>query len=313
MSRPRRLHVRGGIYHVILRGNHRQPIFFGDADMLRLEALVADAVDLCGIRVHAYCWMPNHLHVAIQVADAPLGVAMMRIASRYARYVQRRVPTTGHLFERRYRAILVHDLGYLLELVRYIHLNPVRAGLVGDPAEFPWSGHRAYLGSDSRPWLTIAHVLRLFASEIDAARQAYLRHVLAGIGVEPPAELRGGGTGGRRRVGVEQRPVVAVLPRRDPPVTLDTLIEHVCAAYGLRPEDLAATGRSRSAARARTLVAHHAIRLNLGTLTDLARRFGRATSTLSESLDVARRRAPGWLATASVAAVESERRGGRTE
>jgi len=294
MPRPRRLHVPGGFYHVILRGNHRQPIFFADADRLRLEALVAETIDLCGLRAHAYCWMPNHVHLAIQAADAPLGVAMQRIASRYARHVQRRVPTTGHLFERRYRAILVRDAGYLLELVRYMHLDPVRAGLVADPAAYAWSGHRAYLGVDAPAWLTTAHVLGMLAMEPLAARDAYQRHVLAGIGIEPPAALRD------RRPGRPHRKLttakaVAAPPPRDPPLTLDELIVRVCQAHGLTPEALVTTGRSRAAARVRALVVHHAVRLNLGTLSGVAKRLGRSTSTLSESLAAARRRTPDWF------------------
>lgn len=289
MPRPRRLHVPGGIYHVILRGNHRQPIFFGDADMLRLEVYVAEATALTGTRVHAYCWMPNHIHLAMQPADTPLSAAMLRIASRYARYVQRRVPTTGHLFERRYRAILVDDARYLLELLRYIHLNPVRAGLVDDPTEYPWSGHRTYLGDDahSRPWLTTDHLLRMFASEPEAARHVYQKHVLAGIGLDPPPEMRGGKapTELRRRDEERRRPTISRSPpRRGAPLTLEQLIERVCTEYGLRTEDLSCPGRSRIAARARVAVAQHAIRLNLCTLSELARRFGRSTSTLSESL-----------------------------
>ena len=90
--------------------------------------------------------MSNHLHLALQVADAPLGPIVRRIAGVYARRIQQRLPTTGHLFERRYRSVLVDADTHLLRLVRYIHLNPLRAGLVADPADYPWSGHRAYLG-----------------------------------------------------------------------------------------------------------------------------------------------------------------------
>jgi len=297
MPRPKRLHMPGGFYHVMLRGNHRQRIFFGDSHLRRFEDLVADAVERCGIRVHAYCWMPNHVHLAIQVADLPLGAPMQRIASRYARFVQRKVPTTGHLFERRYRAILVDDVRYLLELVRYIHLNPVRAALVADPASYEWSGHRAYLGADSRPWMTTDHTLRLLAREAGAARQAYVKFVLAGIGTEPPPELRDGGSEDRRLLGIEPGAIEASDPGRRPALTLDELIDATCAANGVRTEDLARAGRSRRCALVRAVVAHHAVRLNLCTLTDLARRFGRSASTLSESLEFNRRAAPDAFAT----------------
>ena len=101
------------------------------------------------MRVHAYCLMTNHVHLAIQVADVPLGRAMMRIASRYARDIQRSLHTTSHFFERRYRALLVDADEYLLTLVRYIHLNPVRARIpltiLGAHAE-PTSADKSFRG-----------------------------------------------------------------------------------------------------------------------------------------------------------------------
>lgn len=118
-------------------------IFRAPEDRARLCELVAEVIGLHGMRVHAFCWMPNHVHLLIEVSDTPLGPAMMCIASRFARTVQWRRETTGHLFERRYRAILVDSERYLCELLRYIHLNPVRAGLVADPADYEWSGHRS--------------------------------------------------------------------------------------------------------------------------------------------------------------------------
>ena len=121
--RPSRIHVEGRFYHVILRGNHREDIFFRPQDRDRFASLVAEVIERFRMRVHAYCWMTNHIHLLMQVSDVPLGAAMMRIASRYARATQKHRPTTGHLFERRYKAILLDEDSYLLELIRYIHLN----------------------------------------------------------------------------------------------------------------------------------------------------------------------------------------------
>src|SRR6187551_3554571 len=124
MPRKPRLHVDGGFYHVILRANHRQTIFFTSADRTLFAELVAENIERFGMRVHAFCWMSNHVHLLMQVGSLPLAKAMMRIAGRFARHMQRSLRTTGHFFERRYRAILVDADEYLLELVRYIHLNP---------------------------------------------------------------------------------------------------------------------------------------------------------------------------------------------
>jgi REP element-mobilizing transposase RayT len=107
MPRPLRLHVPGAMYHVTLRGNHRQNIFFTTEDRRILSELIAEVVTRFGARLHAYCFMTNHIHALIQVADAPLGRLMLRIAGRYARTVQAKLHTTGHLFEKRYYPVLV--------------------------------------------------------------------------------------------------------------------------------------------------------------------------------------------------------------
>lgn len=173
MARRLRLHVPGGFYHVTLRGNHRQPVFFGETDRERLDDVVAEAIHRLAAQVHAYCWMTNHIHVLVQISDVPLGQLILRIASRYARSVQTRLDTTGHLFERRYHAVLVDADAYLMTLVRYIHLNPVRSGLVADAAAYPWSSHRVYLGLCQRDWVTTEFTLRKLGNQSDHAAARY--------------------------------------------------------------------------------------------------------------------------------------------
>ena len=147
MARKPRLHLPGGLYHVMLRGNGGQAIFFSDADRYHLYLLLQEGVERFGHRIHGFCAMTNHLHLAVQVAKAPLSKIMQNLSFRYTRWINQRQRRVGHLFQGRYKAILVDADSYLLELVRYIHLNPVRTGLVKDPLDYPWSGHRAYLGS----------------------------------------------------------------------------------------------------------------------------------------------------------------------
>src|SRR5712672_2821384 len=146
MPRPPRLHVPGGCYHVVLRGNHREALFDAPADRYSLNEIVIDVLQRFDARLHAYCWMTNHLHALVQIGDLPLGKIMQRITMRFSRHRHKALRTTGHLFERRYKAWLVDVDSYFLTLVRYIHLNPVEAGMVRDPAEYLYSSHRAYLG-----------------------------------------------------------------------------------------------------------------------------------------------------------------------
>ena len=146
-----------------LRGNHQRPIFLADRDRSLLNTIVARAIDNFDARLHAYCWMTNHLHLLLQVGVVPLSDPMRNIAAEFARAMQIKLQTTGHFFERRYHATLVDADAYLLELIRYIHLNPVRAGIVSYPSQYPWSSHHAYIGAREEPWVTTEFGLSMFA------------------------------------------------------------------------------------------------------------------------------------------------------
>jgi hypothetical protein len=203
------------------------------------------------------------------------------------------MPTTGHLFERRYRGILVDADEYLLELVRYIHLNPVRAGIVTAPQEYAYSGHQAYLGQAVTPWLTCEFTLRLFAPQLTTARRAYQRFVLAGIGARPNCELTVGRSHEPRVLGSD-RFLESIKNARRPrdPTSLENLIVHVCREMGVHGADLRRPGRRRDLARVRAVIVHHALERRLATLSEIARHFGRSASTLCESLQHYRRTSP---------------------
>ena len=144
MARKPRLHVPGGLYHIISRGNDRQALFRDAADyrayLKRLEAGLARH----DLRCYAYCLMPNHVHLLVEPGSTPVSRLMQGVQGAYAQHLNRRYRRTGHRFQGRFRAILCEREGYLLELVRYLHLNPVRAGLCRTPEGWPWSSHRAY-------------------------------------------------------------------------------------------------------------------------------------------------------------------------
>lgn len=134
MSRRSRLHVPGGVYYVVQRSNARQPIFTDAADYAIFERLIGITVARCRARVHAFCWQVDAIHLVLQVADTPVGRFMQRLSSQYARRVHRRQGNGGHLFQQRYQSLLIDPDRYLLPLIRYLHLIPVRAGSVEDPS-----------------------------------------------------------------------------------------------------------------------------------------------------------------------------------
>lgn len=282
MPRPPRLHVPGGCYHVILRGNHREPLFGDCRDRDVLNGIVSDALSRCGCRIHAFCWMSNHLHALIQISDQPLGKAMQRIAMRYSRYRHKRLDTTGHLFERRYRAKLVDVDEYLLTLIRYIHLNPVKAHLVRDPADFPWSSHRAYLGTESLSWLTTDFGLALFSTDLLQARAAYSRFLNI-----PPRDddLEDESHPKDRRVLGSDRfinsiPFVPYKPRS--PLTLEQLSKRICAQHALSLQLVRSRSAARSLTPVRIEILEQAIDLRIATLTEVASYLNRNPSTLSK-------------------------------
>lgn len=282
MTRRLRLHVPGGFYHVTLRGNHRQPVFFRDGDHELLDRLVADSLERYAARLHAYCWMPNHLHLLLQVSDSPLGRLILRIASAYARTVQLRLATTGHLFERRHHAILVDADSYLLTLVRYIHLNPVRAGIVVSPTDYPWSSHRVYLGQRNASWVTTAFVLRQFAQEPERARSRYMEFMGLdqserwGVGCLSPHPMLPQILGDDA---FAQRTLNGKTPFRAA-VTLDDLVRECCHRFEITLAQLVSPSRARRILEARAWLGHAASARRVASISAVARLLHRSEGSL---------------------------------
>lgn len=291
MPRPPRLHVPGGCYHVILRGNHREPLFGSKRDRSALNAIVSDVLTQFRYRIHAFCWMTNHLHALIQISDQPLGKAMQRIAMRYSRYRHKRLETTGHLFERRYKAKLIDVDEYFLTLIRYIHLNPVKAGLVIDPADFPWSSHRAYLGIERLNWLTTDFGLGLFCNDLPKARAAYARF----LDVPPSAiNLEDESHPDDRRVLGSDRfvnSIPSVLYKPRSPLTLEQLAEDVCKQSVVSSQLVRSRSAARSLTPVRIQILEQALDQRIATLTEVARFLHRDPSTLCKLASRSRGRA----------------------
>jgi putative transposase len=286
MPRPLRLHAPGAMYHVTLRGNHRQNIFFTPEDRRILSELIAEVVTRFGARLHAYCFMTNHIHALIQVADAPLGRLMLRIAGRYARTVQAKLHTTGHLFEKRYYPVLVDADEYLLELLRYIHLNPVRAHMVASPDDYPWSSHPVYLGERAEPWVTTDFALSLFHSDRDRAVRAYRQFVLEQTDQSVSSPLRECNRNDRRVLGSDDFAArmlgEAWRPRSHK--TLDQIIEEACNNFAVSAADLASASRASSLVRARAWITHQAVTQRIAPIAAVARLLKRDESSLRHGL-----------------------------
>ena len=289
MSRKPRIHISGGVYHVMLRGNAGQEIFFDDEDRCHFYLLLQEGVSRFGHRIHGFCLMGNHVHLAVQVGEESLSKIMQNLSFRYTRWVNRKQKRVGHLFQGRYKSILVDKDSYLLELVRYIHLNPVRAKMVRQPSAFPWSGHRCYLGKDALPWLHTEWVLGQFGKRINTCRKRYEEFVRAGQGEGHREEFHGGGDDqrilGNDRFAENMLGTEVLQPYKRKQVEFHDLIRRVCIEYRLKEEDLTSSSRNRYASEARLVIGWLALKSDNITLTEVAKHFGRDVTTVSRGVN----------------------------
>ena len=267
----------------MVRGLERRAILRDDRDradfLRRLAALTAGGA----LTVYAWALLPNHAHLLVRTGDRPLSRSMRSLLTGYAGAFNRRYRRTGHLFQNRYKSIVVQEEPYFLELVRYLHLNPLRAGVVPDLRaldRYPWTGHSALLGRVRRPWQAVAAILERFHRTAGEARRRYRAFVAEGVAQGRRPELQGGGLrrslGGWAAVAALRRgweafrgdervlgePAFVEAVRREaeaaqatsaghPHLTAAALIARVCGAVGVSPEALRGGGRRPALSQAR--------------------------------------------------------------
>jgi putative transposase len=286
MPRQARLDAPGTLHHVMVRGIERTTIFRDDVDRADFVARLAGLAAPGALTVYAWALLPNHAHLLLRTGARPLARSMRSLLTGYAGAFNRRHRRVGHLFQNRYRSIVVEAEPYLLELIRYLHLNPVRAQVVPslpELARYPWTGHSALLGTVARPWQDTGAVLAQFGLQIGRARRAYQAFVAEGLPQGHRPELQGGGLlrslggwtgltalrrsreaylGDARVLGrsafVErlQQAIAPRLPAPPPDGLLETLCNHVCAHVGIAPDALSGGGRLPAVTRARAGIAY---------------------------------------------------------
>lgn len=174
MSRPLRIEYPGAFYHVTSRGNERKMVFQSTRDREKYLSYLESAHHRYGAIIHVYCLMGNHYHLLLETPRGNLSKVLHHINGAYTTYFNIKRGRSGHLFQGRFKGILVEKDAYCKELSRYIHLNPVRAGMVKSPLEYPWSSYRSFIGKDKKPdWLTTELVLGDFGGE---GRKGYRRY-----------------------------------------------------------------------------------------------------------------------------------------
>lgn len=323
MPRQARLDAPGTLHHVIVRGLDRGAIVRDEIDRAAFVARLGDVAQATGTAIYAWALLPNHAHLLLQSGPAGLPRFMRRLLTGYAVTFNHRHRRAGHLFQNRYKSIVVEADTYFQELVRYIHLNPLRAKLAATPRaldRYPWCGHAAVLGRLSYPWQDRREVLGWFGASDRTAVRAYRAFVRAGVALGRRPELVGGGlvrsAGGwaevraRRR---QQEPMAgdprilgsggfvdqllrqtaaeraAAFQRPATPQAIDAVIRKACTQGGASCEELVLGGRRGQLSAIRAALARHLVtRLGL-SLAHAARHLGVSTAAISKILKKAER------------------------
>ncbi|MCC6140614.1 MAG: transposase [Nitrospira sp.] len=287
MARKPRLDFPGAFYHVIVRGNQRATIFHDAADYTAYLERLERYRRRDGVTLHAYVLMKNHVHLLLETGAAPLAQTMHTLQFTYSQYYNRQYTKSGHVFQGRYKAILCDRDAYLLELVRYLHLNPARLRTPITPWTYQWSSHAAYLGHAGPVTVQTATVLATLHRQTGPARQAYRRFLMDGL--THGHQERFYETVDQRFLGDERfieeadrrtaatREVTAH-PKRVP---FGTLLTAVAAAYEVTPKTILALGRHRAAIPARTMLVGLARKWSGLTTRELGRRLHRDPSIIS--------------------------------
>jgi REP element-mobilizing transposase RayT len=281
MARPLRLEYPGAVYHVIARGNERRAVFREDRDWeLYLERL-AHYQKRFGFRVYAYCLMTNHIHLAVETAKVPLSRIMLGLQGSYTQAFNRRHGRVGHLFQGRYKSLVVQKDRYLLALVRYIHENPVVAGIVREPADYRWSSDRWYRKRGGPAWLDVDSVLGMFGRRRRAAVRAYTTFMARSEG----ADYEGLQTFGQLVKGDEEFATRILEQSGEPEVmrrglSVERVARAVAQVLDLKVEDLRSARRSRDLSSARAIAGYVGRELGRISLSRMAEHFRRDRSTL---------------------------------
>ena len=196
MPRQARLDTPGALHHIMVRGINKSVIFDEDEDKTRFLERLGDCVEAGGCSVYAWALMDNHAHILFRSGKDGMSSVMRRLLTWYAQDYNRRHKRSGHLFENRYKSVLCDEEHYLLALVRYIHLNPVRAHIIHTMAEldcYPWSGHHGILDTGRYPWMATEAVLARFGGVGRKARAGYQHFVEEGMSLGHDPTMSGGG------------------------------------------------------------------------------------------------------------------------
>jgi REP-associated tyrosine transposase len=318
MPRLSRIDAPGSLHHVIVRGIGRRKIFNDDRDrklfIERLGGVLMETQTFCC----AWALIPNHFHLLLRTGKVPLSSVMRRLLTGYVVTYNRRHKRYGHLFQNRYKTILCQEEPYFLELVRYIHLNPLRAKIVAELSQldkYPFSGHSYVMGKRSNEWQSVKAVLQRFGPRVMSARRRYYDFVAQGIEQGKRPDLIGGGLirsmggwsvvkklrqekvhmKGDERILGDSDFVNQILSKAEEDfqrhyklkamgIDLDMVAQRVADIVGLEVQDVWTAGKYRKIVQARSLLCYWAVRELGESMTSMARRLNLSVPAISKSV-----------------------------
>ncbi len=266
-----------GLYHLILRGHEGRDIFLTNSDYAAFGNSLADVLRRTRYSVHGFCFLPDQVHLAVRMSDIALGDFVLRLVAPYSRIVQHRRGRSGPLFDGHHEARLADEKRQALEVIRTVHLSAVRARFAADPASYVWSGHRTYLGLARVPWLQTRLILKMFGSQLQEMRTGYQQFIMERV-VRPA---------GAADVGCKASEAVC---------SLDDLIAWIARLQNEPVDEVLSISRRRACSLTRALIAWHATRMGVATLSEVARRLNRDPSTLFVAIQRYRALRPGLFA-----------------
>jgi putative transposase len=307
MPRHARLDAPGTLHHIMARGMERAQIFRNDSDKEKFVTDLADLVDETKTRIPAWALVGNHFHLLLFSGPQGLPCFMRKLLTRYAVYFNRKYIRAGHLFQNRYKSVVCEEDPYFLQLVRYIHLNPLRAGMVKtlDALDsYPWSGHSALVGKRVREWQDRVRVLSAFSD--DPPRAVRLYRAFMGESNENP-DLDGGGLmrslGPDRKIGPSAYDARVLgssdfvlqmtesPPDKPSPVCAAEIVEKICRVRDVRSEHLRNGSRTKAAAGARQCIIEELVVGSGFPLSKVARLIGISPSAVANVLARGRKKA----------------------
>jgi putative transposase len=285
-GRQPRIHISNSIHHVMIRGNNRQRIFFADEDFRRFLTIVSESAEKFDHKIIAYCLMHNHAHLLVHIYDAPLSTVMQKINFRYARWLNHKEKRIGHLFQGRYRSIEVGDEDYLVNLCRYIHLNPVAAKIVNTADNYPWSSHQYYIENNYPPWIESNLMLTTIKNKTNLCYSDFMMQPVDRETWKPAVYISDTGKiiyndDALRNL---QHSRSAFNPVVQHHLTDEEVLNIICRELNIQRSVLFGTSKNHVTAKQRILVANYLLQYCGKNISEVARLFQRTHGTLSRQL-----------------------------